>query len=179
MSLRNPPGHRPALPVSTLSVYSALPQNSASVSRPPLATPWGVRSRSASNTTPFLPSSSRNPPQLPVSRAREIKSPPHVSGTGTGCALAGADVISKARPRTTIRTHTLISRPPRGSRATTAAANVLAPSPAFHGTKVPWRRGDPARRANPRRDRDGAVAQQRHRSERTTKVPLRGCPARD
>src|SRR5207245_4318789 len=27
MSLRKPPGHRPALPVSTLSVYSALPQN--------------------------------------------------------------------------------------------------------------------------------------------------------
>ena len=31
-TLKKPPGQRPSLPVSTLSVYSALPQNSAPVS---------------------------------------------------------------------------------------------------------------------------------------------------
>ena len=36
-----------------------------------------------------------------------------------------------------MKPHTFISHPPQGNRATTAAANVLAPSPVCHRTKVP------------------------------------------
>src|SRR5271167_2006647 len=54
--------------------------------------------RSTSSTTPFLPSSSRNPSQSPVSRGRDQKSPPQVSGTSTGCALARFGAISKTSP---------------------------------------------------------------------------------
>jgi len=67
--------------------------------RPPLATPWSVCSRSMSRTTPFFPSSSRSPPQSPVSRGRYQKSPPQVAGMSTGCAWAGPAMASRSSPR--------------------------------------------------------------------------------
>jgi hypothetical protein len=97
---RNPPGHRPSFCVYTLRVYSASPQYRKTSSRPPLATPWGVCRRSRSSTTPFFPSSSRSPPQLPVSRGRDQKSPPHVGGMSTGCARVGPAMTNRSRPRT-------------------------------------------------------------------------------
>ena len=87
---RNPPGQRPSFCVSTLRVYSASPQYVATSFRPPLATPWSVCSRSTSSTTPFFPSSSRSPPQLPVSRGRDQKSPPQVGGDVHGLRARGA-----------------------------------------------------------------------------------------
>jgi hypothetical protein len=51
---------------------------SAPVLRLRLTTALGVKSRSASNTTPFFPNSSRNPSRSPVSRGRDEMSPPHV-----------------------------------------------------------------------------------------------------
>src|SRR2546427_10649915 len=80
-----------------------------------------------------------------------MKSPPQVSGTGTGCALAGTGVISKARPRTTMKPHTFISHPPQGNRATTAAANVLAAVSGVPSDQGPTGPGSAA--ASPRRTR--------------------------
>jgi hypothetical protein len=59
---------------------------------------------SASNTTPFFPSSSRTPAQLPLSRGRDDKSPPQVGGTSTGPNSALADEpgpISRIEPSRT------------------------------------------------------------------------------
>src|SRR5215475_9027906 len=53
-----------------------------------------------STTTPFFPSSSRSPPQLPVSRGRDQKSPPQVGGISTGCACVGPTMTSRTIPRT-------------------------------------------------------------------------------
>src|SRR5262245_40210868 len=107
-TFRKPPGQRPAFCVSTLSVYSELPQKWAPVWMPPVATACGVRMKSRSSTMPFLPISSRSPPQLPVSRGRESRSPPQVSGTGMGCArpVTGATSSSPSAP---IHPPTLIS----------------------------------------------------------------------
>src|SRR5262249_46090963 len=93
-NLKKPPGQRPAFCVSTFSVYSVSPQNAAPVSTPPVATTCGVSSMSTSSTTPFFAISSRKPPQLPVSRGRDQRSPPHVSGVSIGCASAAADAAS-------------------------------------------------------------------------------------
>src|SRR5215470_2905718 len=90
--LKNPPGQRPSFCVSTFSVYSARPPYFATSSVPPVMTPWGICVRSTSSSTPLLPSSSRSPNQLPVSRGRSHKLPPHVGGMSTGCALANVDV---------------------------------------------------------------------------------------
>ena len=109
-TLRKPPGQRPAFCVSTSSVYSAFPQKWAPVSTPPVATACGVRMKSTSRTMPFLPISSRNPLQLPVSRRRERRSPPHVSGTGTGCAIPVTGATSRS-PSAAIHRAILISRP--------------------------------------------------------------------
>src|SRR5882762_7436476 len=96
MTLRKPPGHRPSFCVSTLRVYSARPLYSASVSRPPLPTPWGIWRRSTSTTTPFFPISSRSPNQSPVRRGRSQKLPPQVGGISTGWAAAGPARTIKA-----------------------------------------------------------------------------------
>src|SRR5262245_37300111 len=79
-TLRKPPGQRPSFCVSTLRVYSAVPQRVATSFRPPLATPWSVDSRSTSTTTPFFPSSSRSPPPA----AGESGAGPEVAPPGGG-----------------------------------------------------------------------------------------------
>src|SRR6267142_832073 len=69
-------------------------------------TPCGLRRMSASNTTPFLPSSSRSPHQSPVSRGRDQKSPPQVGGTSYGCARdRPGTAASRAEPRRTANTY--------------------------------------------------------------------------
>src|SRR5262249_40320918 len=89
---------------STYNVSTARPPYFATSSTPPVMTPWGNCVRSTSSTTPFLPRSSRSPNQLPVSRGRSQKLPPHVGGTSMGCAFATLAAEIRTRLRTTTET---------------------------------------------------------------------------
>src|SRR5262249_35852950 len=89
---------------STYNVSTARPPYFATSSTPPVMTPWGNCVRSTSSTTPFLPRPSRSPNQLPVSRGRSQKLPPHVGGTSMGCAFVTLAAAIRTRLRTSTET---------------------------------------------------------------------------
>src|SRR5262245_34906844 len=123
MMLKNPPGQSPSFCVSTFSVYAARPPYFATSSVPPVITPWGICVTSTSRTTPLFPSSSRRPNQLPVSRGRSQKLPPHVGGISTGCANVVLTAETRTRQRTSVErtgtgrrlTYPFMRSPPSGS----------------------------------------------------------------
>src|SRR5262245_60555515 len=102
MMLKNPPGQSPSFCVSRFSVYSARPPYFATSSVPPVITPWGICVTSTSRTTPLCPRSSRRPNQIPVSRGRSQKLPPHVGGISTGCANVVLTAETRTRQRTSV-----------------------------------------------------------------------------
>jgi len=94
---KNPPGHRPSLlRVHVERVLGVAPELRLGVP-PPARDALGDSNASTSNTTPFLPSSSRGPNQLPVSRAATRYRLP-TSEERPRRALTGPVRMSRARP---------------------------------------------------------------------------------
>ena len=157
--LRKPPGQRPALPVSTLSVYSALPHSSKAVSRPPVATPSGARKVGVEDHA--MPAERVAKPEPASGQARprpEVSTPRR--GTSTGWARAGVDAVRTSSPTTVARVSSsrIASTFPR-CRAVGSCHVDLLPWKLLRGEHVEFDpgpiHGSPARM---RREKSGALS---------------------